>query len=137
MIQRFTVVESGQATEVDAEIDNGRVRLGADGIERALGWSLRAEGFCRDEICVPVREEAGVLAGDSVDLAAFGALLDRPVALDLEERAAAVGASARIRQAALATLEAPDFTLPDLDGRAHSLSDYRGKKVFLAVWASW
>ena len=26
---------------------------------------------------------------------------------------------------------APDFTLPDKDGKAHSLSDYRGKKVIL------
>ena len=33
--------------------------------------------------------------------------------------------------------EAPDFTLPDLEGRQHSLSDYRGRKVFLASWASW
>jgi hypothetical protein len=32
---------------------------------------------------------------------------------------------------------APDFTLPDLDGRLHSLSRYRGKKVFLFCWASW
>ena len=26
---------------------------------------------------------------------------------------------------------APDFTLPDKDGKAHSLSDYRGQKVIL------
>lgn len=26
---------------------------------------------------------------------------------------------------------APDFTLPDQDGTAHRLSDYRGKKVIL------
>ena len=32
---------------------------------------------------------------------------------------------------------APDFTLPDLDGKLHSLSDYRGKKVVLMSWASW
>jgi peroxiredoxin len=35
------------------------------------------------------------------------------------------------------TLEAPDFTLPDIDGKQHSLSDYRGKKVLLLSWASW
>ncbi|MCC7122956.1 MAG: redoxin domain-containing protein [Gammaproteobacteria bacterium] len=35
------------------------------------------------------------------------------------------------------SLEAPDFTLPDLDGRLHSLSDYRGKKVFLFSWGSY
>jgi peroxiredoxin len=45
--------------------------------------------------------------------------------------------SARERTAALASLEAPDFTLPDPAGRPHRLSDYRGKKVLLVTWASW
>jgi thiol-disulfide isomerase/thioredoxin len=30
-----------------------------------------------------------------------------------------------------------DFTLPDLDGKAHSLSDYRGKWVLVNYWATW
>lgn len=30
-----------------------------------------------------------------------------------------------------------DFTLPDMDGRAHSLSDYRGKWVLVNYWATW
>ncbi len=32
---------------------------------------------------------------------------------------------------------APDFTLRDLDGHAHRLSDYRGKVVILNFWATW
>jgi hypothetical protein len=32
---------------------------------------------------------------------------------------------------------APEFSLPDLDGKLHSLSAYRGRKVFLFCWASW
>ena len=32
---------------------------------------------------------------------------------------------------------APDFTVYDIDGNAHSLSDYRGKPVILNFWASW
>ena len=32
---------------------------------------------------------------------------------------------------------APDFTLEDIGGNPVRLSDYRGKVVFLAFWASW
>lgn len=30
-----------------------------------------------------------------------------------------------------------DFTLPDLAGQSHSLSDYRGKWVLVNYWATW
>ncbi len=61
----------------------------------------------------------------------------RPVAVDREERAAYLGIPAAQRAAALASLQAPDFTLPDLSGRPHSLSAQRGKKVLLVAYASW
>jgi peroxiredoxin len=32
---------------------------------------------------------------------------------------------------------APDFTLPTVDGREISLSDYRGRPIILNFWASW
>ncbi len=35
------------------------------------------------------------------------------------------------------TLMAPDFTLVDQYGNTHSLSDYRGKLIFLNFWATW
>jgi len=34
-------------------------------------------------------------------------------------------------------LTAPNFSLPDLDGKMVSLSDYRGKVVLLNIWATW
>jgi hypothetical protein len=61
----------------------------------------------------------------------------RPVAFDPDERAAYLGVTARARAEALASLEAPDFAFPDLDGRLHSLSEHRGKKVLLVAYASW
>lgn len=39
--------------------------------------------------------------------------------------------------AATANSSQDDFTLPDMDGQAHSLSDYRGKWVLVNYWATW
>lgn len=36
-----------------------------------------------------------------------------------------------------AGMTAPDFVLPDLQGQMVRLSDYRGKVVFLNIWATW
>ena len=33
--------------------------------------------------------------------------------------------------------KAPDFTLTDITGKQHKLSDYRGKDVMLIFWATW
>jgi len=133
----FTLFEDGRAESVDAHIGDGRVRIAAASLEQTLGWTLKPEGLCRGEVCVPVPEPDNLADGDGIDLARFAELVDRPLALDLDEHAAALGSSAVERGSQLATLEAPDFTLPDLDGRAHSLSEHRGKKVLLIAYASW
>jgi hypothetical protein len=76
----------------------------------------------------------------TITAAAVDALIaagDRPVAVDREEAVAYLGVSAATRGARLASLEAPDFSLPDLDGRRHSLSAHRGRKVLLVAYASW
>jgi len=35
------------------------------------------------------------------------------------------------------SLTAPDFSLPDMAGKNHSLAELRGKKILLVTWASW
>ena len=35
------------------------------------------------------------------------------------------------------SVTAPDFTLPDLDGRAIRLSDFKGNVILLNIWATW
>jgi thiol-disulfide isomerase/thioredoxin len=34
-------------------------------------------------------------------------------------------------------LDAPELDIPDLDGKRHLISDYRGKVVVVAFWAAW
>ncbi|MHB1058436.1 MAG: TlpA family protein disulfide reductase [Rhodanobacter sp.] len=42
-----------------------------------------------------------------------------------------------VPEAAVVGQPLPPISLPDLDGRPHALSDYRGRRVLLNFWASW
>lgn len=137
MTETFTVSDADGSAQVDASARDGRVLIAPAEFARRLGWEMKPEGLCRDDVCVPVPDGSGVVVDGAIDLAAFAALLQRPLALDAEERAAYLGVGADQRGAELASLDAPDFTLPDLDGHMHSLSEHRGKKVFLVAYASW
>jgi len=133
-MSRVTIIDETRATEVDGAAGDGAIRVDPGALRTALGWELRAEGLCRGSVCVPA---PGLVRDGTVDLADVAARLDRPLALDAGERVACLGASAAARGARLASLEAPDFTLPDLAGKPFTLSSQRGRKVFLLAWASW
>jgi hypothetical protein len=133
----FELIDGGSFHALEARVEGERVFVAREALERATGWALRPEGLCREAMCVPVREPAALAGPHGVDLAAFAAALGRPLALDLSERTAALGTAAAERRAALASLDAPDFSLPDLAGRLHSLSEHRGKKALLIAYASW
>lgn len=45
--------------------------------------------------------------------------------------------SPQAEESAAETVPAPDFTLLDQYGNGHTLSDYKGKTVFLNFWATW
>ncbi len=124
---------------VDAESSSGGLWLSAGDLKRVSGWELKPEGFCKGEVCVPVPAErkSEFVDGSRCNLAALAGLLGQPVVTDAEFNAWCIGEAASERKRTLTSLDAPDFSLPDLDGKVHSLSDYRGKKVFVVSWASW
>src|SRR5689334_8583140 len=95
------------------------------------GWYLTAEGLCSGDRCVPF----AATDRDALDLAAVARALGRPLVSDAEHGLWALGAEAGGR--ALVSASAPDFVLPDVDGRPVRLSDLRGQKVLLVAWASW
>jgi hypothetical protein len=130
----FTLLDETRPVTVDAVVRPDGVRLAPATVRDVLGWDLKPEGLCRGPVCVPAR---GIADADGVDLQGLAQALGRPLALDLDERVAALGASAADRSASLTSLEAPDFTLPDVHGTPHTLSQYRGRKVFLLAYASW
>jgi len=133
----FTLIHPGGRAELEATVEDDGVRVDPKGLEDALGWHLRAEGLCRGDVCVPVREPAALADTRGIDLAAFAQALGLPLAVEPDARVAAVGVSHGERRAALDSPEAPDFCLPDAAGRLHRLSDHRGSKVLLIAYASW
>jgi hypothetical protein len=133
-----TVLSDLGEFSVDADGGEG-LWLGAGEAAAATGWSLKPEGLCRGDVCVPVpNDRAQAFAADGkVNLAAFWDHMSMPAAHSREGDVWALGEASAVRANDLRSLQAPDFTLPDLNGVGHSLSDHRGKKVLLATWASW
>ena len=87
----------------------------ADALPDALGWTLKPEGLCRDDTCVPVRDRDALFVGEQLDLAAVADALGRPIVVDADAGIVAVALDQEQRRAALESL-----TAPDVDARATS-----------------
>ncbi len=98
--------------------------------EAGTGWTLKPEGACQGAVCIPLSRPAG----DTIDVAQVAKDMGMPLVASEEHRLWALGPAA-IGSRALATAEAPDLNLPDLDGNTFSLSSLRGQKVLLYAWA--
>ena len=98
--------------------------------ETGTGWTLKPEGACQGHVCIPLSRPAG----DVVDVVRIADDMGMPLVAAEEHRLWALGPAA-IGSRALASAEAPDLGLPDLDGNMFSLSSLRGQKVLLYAWA--
>ena len=133
-----TILTESGAADVSLADGDG-LWLAREDVAGATGWTLKPEGFCKDDICVPIPagRESEFVSDSAVNVGAFWALMDKPAVSNSAGDAWYLGEGAADRNAALESLEAPNFTLRDLDGNMHSLTHFRGKRVLLATWASW
>jgi hypothetical protein len=142
--ERRVVIFDGVVTKVgkDAEVSKDLWLTLAD-LTRATRFTLKPEGVCRDELCFPIpkgrNKEFVVQRGDVIwfNLSEFGRLLKQPTAHDTKHGVWYFGPRPAVQNAHVESRLAPDFTLPNLKGKAQKLSDFRGKKVLLITWASW
>jgi hypothetical protein len=110
---------------------------------RATRFAIKPQGVCRDQLCFPLPKNR---KGDFIsrrsgntwfNLTEFARLIKQPFTSDEKNGVWYFGARSEEQNGYLTSLDAPNFTLPDLHGKMHSLSDFRGKKVLLVTWASW
>lgn len=101
----------------------------------ATGWTLKPEGACRADVCVPLPPAARDDDGNAV-VPVVAERLGMPLVRDERHDVWALG-PATIGGRALPTAEAPELTLPDITGLPFTLSSLLGRKVLLLAWASW
>lgn len=134
---RITLIDTADTAEVDGGLVDGRMTLDAAGLASRTGWQLKPEGLCRGEVCVPVRDRGTLDRGGAIDVAEFARLTGQVFVADAQRATVALAESGSRRSEALSSLAAPDFTLPDVDGRLVSLSDFDRRKRLLLAWSSW
>ncbi len=139
-----TVLYQDRESQADgAQAEGDALWLTLSELTATTGWELKPEGVCKEETCVPVpaaRRAAMIRtqpSGTQLNLTEFARLIDQPVAHDQATSVWYFGPAGWEWRTRLSTRVAPDFALPDLSGRVHSLSDLRGKKILLLFWASW
>jgi peroxiredoxin len=130
-------VITDQAVTVPGRVEGARLLIDASHLEEATGWVRKAHGLCQDDVCVPVTDPESLEADGAVDVAALARVLGRRCVVEPGASIAAMALDAADRRGALDGLRAPDFTLPDLDGNLHRLSDTAGSKRLVVVFASW
>ena len=106
------------------------LRVAKHEFEAGTGWTLKPEGACRGDVCIPLSKPAS----DPVDVSQVANDIGMPLVEAAKHGLWALG-PASIGSRALATAEAPELALPDLDGNEFKLSSLRGQKVLLFAWA--
>ncbi len=103
-----------------------RLDIDADGFRAGTGWTIKPEGACKGDACVPLPDEFSVTAAAE--------RLGMAIVHDEAHGIWAVGPET-LGGHALVSAEAPELVLDDLDGNEFRLSSLRGEKVVLVAWA--
>lgn len=142
--QPVTVLYQDRVVEVERTLadPNDLWVIPAD-LPRINDFELKPEGACFETLCVPVRQDRDsdmfvTRAGQGwFNVTALARRLQQPFVVDHDHRVWSFGALPVARNSFLQSAVAPDFALPDRDGKLVRLSNFRGKKVLIVTWASW
>jgi hypothetical protein len=107
-------------------------RVPIEEFETGTGWSLKPQGACRGDVCVPL--PADIIRDGGVDVAVVAERLGMPLVADAHAGLWALGPET-LSGHALPSAEAPELVLPDLAGNEFRLSSLRGQKVVIVSWA--
>lgn len=126
---------------IDTSGDGPRVVVPVVDLPTATGWVLKPEGFCRGDVCIPVRDRTDLVEGTGdervVDLGRLAAATGQPLVIDPDEAVVALGPSLAERSGLHAGDRAPDFSLAGVDRPPVTLDEFQGRKKLVITWSSW
>lgn len=129
-----TVLYGSRATKLDKiRPDAKDLWVRAADLPRINEFTLKPQGACREDICIPVPKD--LKQGEWLNLTGFAHRTGEAVVA--ESNVWSFGEIPLMGQAFRNTRVAPDFAVPDRQGRVVRLSSFRGKKVLVITWASW
>lgn len=104
------------------------LHITAEQFAAGTGWTIKPEGACKAEVCVPLGSTGGF------DLVATAERLRMALVHDADAGLWALGPES-LGDRALVSAQAPELVLDDLRGTEFRLSSLRGHKVLLVSWA--
>ena len=124
-----------------ALVEGDELWVPAENVAAVTGFAMKPEGLCAADLCVPIPADAGWVREQGgktyFNLVRFARKMGQEFAVDADENVWSFTAVPTAQTSPLLAGEAPDFALPDRNGKTVRLSDYRGKKVLVLTWASW
>ena len=105
------------------------LELTAEQFAAGTGWEIKPPGACKAEVCVPLDGSAA-----DFNVRAVAERLGMAIVTDAATAMSAIGPES-LGERALATAQAPELVLKDLDGNEFRLSSLRGEKVLIVSWA--
>ena len=94
--------------------------------ESITGWTIKPEGACKGDVCVPLPN--GFSVDDCAERLGMAVVSEPTMGLH------AIGPES-VTGRALVSAEAPELVLNDIDGNEFRLSSLRGQKVVIVAWA--
>ncbi len=134
-----TVLCAGrQVTLSDTGTGDGLL-INPDDLSSINGFTLKPQGACFEDLCVPVTESLFVEQGERrwFDLTAFADLIGQPCVADTSARVWSFAEVPSRRDSMMNNAMAPAFKVTDRQGQVIELADLKGKKALIVTWSSW